>query len=83
MSTDSYIAITPAGSAAPHASPLNPELSSLWANSRVNNTAGETRTFFTPSGVVVAVSTGEQATKDENALKELSRKNARPRAPRS
>lgn len=77
-SNDRYVAITPAGSAAPNAAPLNPEISTLWANSRAKNTAGESRTFYTPNGVVVAVSTGEQATtKDENALKELSRKNVR------
>lgn len=74
--SDSYVSVSATGVSTSG----NEEIKSLWNQSRTNDKAGETRTFFKDGKVTVAVSTGKdevaagKGEKYENKLKELSRK---------
>lgn len=90
-SKDIYIAVTPTGTSlsSPAVGTLLPaelsQVQSSWSSARTQGKQGESRTFYLGGSngkVVVAVSTGGKGEqlkgeKDENAIKELARKNVR------
>ncbi|KAI5480452.1 leucyl aminopeptidase [Pseudohyphozyma bogoriensis] len=77
MSSDLYVAVHD-GQAVTSSIPagVTSEVSRLWSVSKPKNKAGETRTFYGVEGqTVVAVHAGKKG-KDDNALKESSRRTA-------